>query len=66
MPYSPDQVLVQIFLDDTPVFDSYVSGDYSVTVGPLQMHLDATAGDHRLRIYAADQLWRDEVLTFSE
>ena len=66
VPYSPDQVLVQIFLDDTPVFDSYVSGDYSVTVGPLQMNLDATAGDHRLRIYAADQLWRDEVITFSE
>lgn len=66
VPYSPDQVLVQIFLDEETVFDSYVAGDYSVVNGPLQMNLSAAAGDHRLRIYAADQLWRDEVITFSE
>ncbi|MDE7220120.1 MAG: PASTA domain-containing protein, partial [Oscillospiraceae bacterium] len=66
VPYSPDQVLVQIFLDEDVVFDSYVSGDYSIVNGPLQITLNATAGDHRLRIYAAEQLWRDEVLTFSE
>lgn len=57
---------MQIFLDGAPDFESWVDGDYSQTVGPLVHTLHATAGEHRLQIYAADQLWRDEVITFSE
>ena len=66
VPYSPEEVLVQMFLDGEEVFNSTVPGDYATTTGPLLHTLYAPAGEHRLQIYAADQLWRDEILTFSE
>ena len=66
VPYSPEEVLVQMFLDGEEVFNSTVPGDYATTTGPLLHTLYAPVGEHRLQIYAADQLWRDEILTFSE
>ena len=66
VPFSPEEVLVQIFLDESEELNSSFPGDYAAIYGPIQFTLHATAGEHRLRIYAAEQLWRDEVLTFSE
>ena len=68
VPFSPEDVLVQIFLDETEELNTTVSGEDALLNGPLHIEhtLYATAGEHRLRIYAAEQLWRDEVLTFSE
>ena len=68
VPFSPEDVLVQIFLDETEELNTTVSGEDVLLNGPLHIEhtLYAAAGDHRLRIYAAEQLWRDEVLTFSE
>ena len=62
MPASDADVLVQMFLDDEVVFESGVPG----TIGTIQQIMHATAGDHRLRIYAGDVLYRDEVITFRE
>ena len=66
VPYSEGDVFVQIFLDDVPQLETWIPGDYSLTTGLLQQRLDAPAGDHTLKIYADDQLYRDEVITFSE
>ena len=68
VPFSPEDVLVQIFLDETEELNTTVSGEDVLLNGPLHIEhtLYAAAGEHRLRIYAAEQLWRDEVLTFSE
>ena len=68
VPFSPEDVLVQIFLDETEELNTTVSGEDALLNGPLHIEhtLYAAAGEHRLRIYAAEQLWRDEVLTFSE
>jgi len=62
VPYSEEPVLVQIFLDDALFFDQEVPGDQ----GSIMVTLEGTAGTHRLRIYAADQLWWDEEIQFSE
>ena len=68
VPFSPEDVVVQIFLDETEELNTTVSGEDALLNGPLHIEhtLYAAAGEHRLRIYAAEQLWRDEVLTFSE
>lgn len=60
VPFSPEDVLVQFFLDDDLVLDTTVPGDFGV----IEQTLRAKAGVHRLRIYAGEQLWRDEELTF--
>ena len=62
VPYSDSDVFVQIFLDNVPQLESWVPGDY----GQIQQMVYAPAGNHVLKIYAADQLYRDEVITFSE
>ncbi|MBD5161773.1 MAG: Stk1 family PASTA domain-containing Ser/Thr kinase [Oscillibacter sp.] len=62
VPFSPEEVLVQFFLDDDLVLDTTVPGDYGV----IEQTLQAKAGVHRLRIYADEQLWRDDDLTFGE
>lgn len=62
VPASDADVLVQMFLDDEVVFESGVPG----TIGTIQQMMHAPAGDHRLRIYAGDVLYRDEVITFRE
>ncbi len=62
VPASDADILVQMFLDGEIVFDAGVPG----TIGTIQQPLQATAGDHRLQIYAGDILYRDEVITFRE
>jgi len=62
VPYSPEEVHVEIYLDDTAIFDDLVPGDY----GLLERAAERPAGDYQLRVYADGQLWRDEVFTFSE
>lgn len=62
VPYSPEEVHVQIFLDDDVVYDETLPGDF----GRLEQTFQRKTGDYRLRIYAGEQLWRDEVITFSE
>ena len=55
------EMRVQIFLDNENVFDSMLPGEY-----PLEQTIYAKAGSYRLRIYANDQIWRDETVTFSD
>ena len=62
VPFSPEQVHVEIYLDDSIVFESDLPGDF----GRLEETIYAKAGDHRLRIFADDQQWTDETVTFSE
>jgi len=62
VPYSYEDVMVLMYLDDEIVFEQAIPG----TTGVLAQTLYAKAGSHRLRIYAADLLWRDEVILFSE
>ena len=66
VPYSDSDIFVQIFLDGVPQLETWVPGDYALTTGQIQQRLDAPAGDHDLKVYVAEQLWRDEVVTFSE
>jgi len=60
-PPSEEDVRVQIFLDNDNVLDAVFPGEYT-----LEENIYAKAGSYRLRIYADDQMWRDEVVTFSE
>ncbi|MDE6880315.1 MAG: Stk1 family PASTA domain-containing Ser/Thr kinase [Oscillospiraceae bacterium] len=62
VPYSPEEVHVEIYLGTALVFEKNLPGDY----GQLEETLTAKAGDYQLRIYADDQKWVDEVITFSE
>ena len=62
MPFSPETVHVEIYLDDTQVLSTDLPGDH----GALEETFYAKAGDYRLRIYADGQQWVDEVVTFSE
>lgn len=62
VPYSPEEVHVQIYLGEDAIYDNIVPGDY----GRLEQTVQRKAGDYPLRIYAGGQLWRDEVMTFSE
>ena len=62
VPFSPEAVHVEIYLDDALILESDLPGDF----GRLEHTAYAKAGDHRLRIYANDQQWTDETVTFSE
>ena len=62
VPYSPEEVHVQINLEDDVIYNETLPGDF----GRLEQTIQRKAGDYRLRIYAGNQLWRDEVITFSE
>ena len=62
VPFSPETVHVEIYLDDTQVLSTDLPGDH----GALEETFYAKAGDYRLRIYADGQQWVDEVVTFSE
>lgn len=62
VPYGPEDVHVEIYLGTALVCDKTVPGD----TGLLEETLTAKAGDYQLRIYADDQMWVDEVITFSE
>ncbi|MDE7261163.1 MAG: Stk1 family PASTA domain-containing Ser/Thr kinase [Oscillospiraceae bacterium] len=60
-PASEEDVRVQIFLDNDNVLDSMLPGEYQ-----LEETVYAKAGSYRLRIYVNDQMWRDEIVTFSD
>jgi len=60
-PPSETDVRVQIFLDNDNVLDSMFPGEYT-----LEENIYAKAGSYRLRIYADDQMWRDEIVTFGD
>ena len=62
VPYSPEDVHVEMYLGTALVYDETVPGD----TGTLEKTLSARAGDYQLRIYADEQMWVDEVITFSE
>jgi serine/threonine protein kinase/beta-lactam-binding protein with PASTA domain len=62
VPYSPEEVHIEIYLDNDIVFDSNIPGDF----GRLEETIYAKAGEHRLRIFADDQQWTDDTVTFSE
>ena len=62
VPYSPEEVHVEIYLGTAKVFDKNLSGDY----GKLEETFSAKPGDYQLRIFADGQQWVDEVITFSE
>ena len=59
-PASEADVRVQIFLDNENVLDAMFPGEYT-----LEQDIYAKAGSYRLRIYADEQMWRDETVTFS-
>lgn len=62
VPASEEQVHVEMFLDDTPVFESDLDGD----IGQIDVPLYAKAGTYRLRIFVDDQLREDRMVTFGE
>ena len=62
VPYSPEEVHVEIYLGTAKVYDKNLPGDY----GKLEETFSAKAGDYQLRIFADGQQWVDEVITFSE
>ncbi len=59
---SEPEVKVEIFLDNTVIFESELPGDY----GLLEVPVFAKAGSYQLRIFINDQLREDRVITFSE
>ena len=61
VPDSLEEVRVQIYLDNTNVYDAmHLGGD------TLETTIYAKAGSYQLRIYADNQIWRDETVTFSD
>ena len=62
VPYSPENVYVEIYLGTARVFSESVPGD----IGTLANEFSAKVGDYQLRIFADGQQWVDEVITFSE
>ncbi len=62
VPPSEDPVYVEIYLDDTLVFESDLGGDF----GQLDVPVSAKAGTYRLRIFADDQLREDRMVTIGE
>ena len=62
VPYSPETVHVEMYLEGELVYSEDVPGDQ----GLLEQTLYAKAGDYGLKIYADSQLWVDEVITFRE
>ena len=62
VPYSPETVHVEMYLEGELVYSEDVSGDQ----GLLEQTLVAKAGDYGLKIYADSQLWVDEVISFRE
>lgn len=63
VPISPEDVRVQIFVDDMLVHDSTEPGMEGRTIDEVYQ---VKAGTYRLRIYANDQPWRDEMVTVSD
>jgi len=66
VPYNEEDVLVEMYLDDTLIFESDLPGDYSSVNGPLEVPVFAVAGDYRLQIFVGGAICVDKVITFSE
>ena len=62
VPFSPETVHVEIYLEGELKYSEDLPGDY----GMLEETLYAKAGEYGMKIYADSQLWVDEVVTFSE
>jgi len=62
IPFSPEPVSIKILLDGSVVYEDDLPGDY----GLLEETIYAKAGEYQLEIYANEQKWVDEVVTFSE
>ena len=62
VPFSPEDVHVEILLDEVVAYEKDLPGDY----GRLEAVIQAKPGEHRMRILADGQQWSDETVTFSE
>ena len=62
VPFSPEDVHVEILLDEAVAYEKDLPGDY----GRLEAVIQAKPGEHRMRILADGQQWSDEMVTFSE